>query len=57
MNEKQMTVQEAMTVIAQACAEFKGTLRDHQVIQQALQKVQDTIDGKREPAAGVEGEK
>lgn len=32
-----MTIEQAMAIIAQVCANHTGTLKDHQVIQQALQ--------------------
>ena len=36
MESKTMTVEQAMAIIAQICANFHGTLKDHQTIQQAL---------------------
>jgi hypothetical protein len=31
-----VSIQEAMAVVSQACAEFRGTLRDHERLQHAL---------------------
>lgn len=42
-----MTIEQAMAIVAQVCADFKGTLRDHQNIQQALQTVQDALDASK----------
>lgn len=38
-----MTVEQAMAIVAQVCAEFRGTLRDHQNIQQALQVIEQAL--------------
>jgi hypothetical protein len=38
-----MTPQEALQIVAQACAEFRGTLKDHQMIQQALEVLAKTL--------------
>jgi len=32
-----MKPEEALNIVAAACAEFRGTLKDHQTIQEALQ--------------------
>lgn len=32
-----MKPEEALSIVAQACGEFRGTLKDHQTIQEALQ--------------------
>lgn len=44
-----MKLEQAMAIVAQVCAEFKGTLREHQSIQQALQVVQDALDKSETP--------
>lgn len=31
-----MTKQEALNLVAHVCAEYKGTLKDHQLLQEAL---------------------
>lgn len=36
-----MTKDEALKVIEQVCAQFRGTLQDHQTIQQALMVIKD----------------
>lgn len=36
-----MTKDEALKVIEQVCAQFRGTLQDHQAIQQALMVIKD----------------
>lgn len=46
--QNEMTIQEAFNVVFQACAEFKGTLKDHQIIQQALQKIKTELENKPE---------
>ncbi len=35
-----MTIDQAMAIIAQVCANVHGTLKDHQTIQQALQVIE-----------------
>lgn len=45
---KEMTIQEAFNIVFQACAEFKGTLKDHQLIQQALQRIKNGLEEKPE---------
>ena len=50
-----MNKQEALNVVAQACAAFKGTLGDHQAIQQALEVLK--IDAAPKPAGESEPKK
>jgi len=51
-----MKLEEALTIIEQACAEFKGTLKDHQTIQQAIRLVRAKLANVEPPAAQVEQE-
>lgn len=34
-----MKLEEALNIVAQVCSEFRGTLKDHQTIQEALQVI------------------
>jgi len=36
---KEMTLEQALDLLSQVCAQFKGTLQEHQLIQKALQIV------------------
>ena len=49
-----MTIEQAMAIIAQVCANTMGTLKDHQVIQQAIQTVQNALDAQHGAVRGAE---
>ena len=34
--QKEMNEQEAINIVAQVCAQYKGTMQEHQMIQRAL---------------------
>jgi hypothetical protein len=53
MNGKEMKLEEAVAIVAQACAMFQGTLKDHQTIQQALQVIEQAL---KVPALVADGE-
>lgn len=46
-----MEKNEALNVVAQACAVYKGTLQDHQALQKALEVLKADVEAK--PAAGA----
>jgi hypothetical protein len=52
-----MNKTDALNVVAQACAAFKGTLADHQAIQQALEVLKVDAAPKSEPDAESEPKK
>ncbi len=52
MNE--LTEQDAMNLLRKVCAEFKGTLGDHQTLQNALLKIEKTICDLRAAVPKVE---
>lgn len=45
---KEITTQEAFNIVFQVCADFKGTLKEHQLIQQALQKIKSELEAQPE---------
>lgn len=44
-----MDKKEALNVVAQACAAFKGTLQDHQALQKALEVLKADVEPEPEP--------
>lgn len=51
MESKTMTVDQAMAIVSQVCANFSGTLKDHQTIQQALQVIEQALQQDGQPVA------
>ena len=43
-----MKVEEALNLLQQVCAGFRGNLQEHQTLQEALQSVKDTCSKKKE---------
>jgi hypothetical protein len=41
-----MKIEDALEIVRQACAAFRGTLKDHQVLQQALQVLRENLADK-----------
>lgn len=39
-----MNKEDALKIISDACAEFKGNLKDHQIIQKALKLLNDLVN-------------
>ena len=52
-----MTKTDALNVVAQACAAYRGTLGEHQAIQQALEVLKIDAAPKSEPAGESEPKK
>lgn len=46
---KNMTIDQALAIVSQVCANVQGTLKEHQVIQQALQVIEQGLQ-RDEPA-------
>ena len=46
-----MTVKQALAIVSQVCADFHGTLKDHQTIQQALQVIEQALQQDGQPVA------
>jgi hypothetical protein len=42
--DNKMTVEQAVNVLTQVAAQFKGTLQEHQVITQAFEVIQKTLE-------------
>jgi len=42
-----MKLDEALSLLAQVCAEYRGTLREHQALQEALKTVSDKCSEKK----------
>lgn len=38
-----MSLEDALQLITNICSDFKGTLKDHQMIQQALSVIKDSL--------------
>ena len=49
-----MKPEEALNVVAQVCAEFRGTLKDHQMIQDALQVLKSALEPKHAVGGSTE---
>ena len=49
-----MRPEEALSVVAAACAEFRGTLKDHQTIQEALQVLKSALEPKQSVGVSTE---
>lgn len=48
---KELTIDQAMAIISQVCANVQGTLKDHQTIQQALQVIEQGLQRDEQPLA------
>lgn len=48
---KSMTIDQALAIVSQVCANMQGTLKDHQVIQQALQVIEQGLQRDEQPLA------
>lgn len=46
-----MTIDQALAIVSQVCANVHGTLKDHQTIQQALQVIEQGLQRDEQPAA------
>lgn len=51
MDSKTMTIDQALGVVSQVCADFHGTLNDHRTIQQALQVIEQGLQRDEQPVA------
>ena len=51
MDGKTMTVDQALAIVSQICANVHGTLKDHQVIQQALEVIERGLQRDEQPVA------
>lgn len=49
MSNTSLTTKQALEVLAQAAAEFKGSRRDHELIEQAVRALQPLVEPKEEP--------
>lgn len=49
MESNTMAVGQAMAIVAQICADFRGTLKEHRTIQQALEVIEQALQQDGQP--------